>query len=402
MCECAVREHDTAIHMGNGLKQGGYSLPCSSTSLSTLLLSVLSRRARTDCGGYADDMTLGFQHIADLPDALLPLECLKAASGLSSSRTQTLLVSTQTLDSETLHDALPAHWRFINKAIWLPQVLEFLGVGQLLEGRKIISDPCFLKKKLHEVKAHTHGPGPHVEEQGRDGVDGPLRCADAGEQGEQLAPREGVVGLLEVMQEKQLELAPLGLVVEGCVGLLDVLVHAPARHEGPLGRVEEVVEAGRDGEPDGVGHEPVVGVGDGDGPELVGREGVILGEEEEQRVVERALGPTGLGEVQARRRSMGQQVKQAAIDREGDAVGPDAAVAGDLDCRLHCVQRDLGHPDANALAVAGQVVVDVSMSQVRLGPDGLPRALQGPGHVWRVSDAVAAGVPDVCQCEVLL
>ncbi len=44
-----------------------------------------------------------------------------------------------------------------------------------------------------------HGPGLHVEEQGREGVDGPLRRVDAGEQ-EQVAPRKGVIGLLEVMQ----------------------------------------------------------------------------------------------------------------------------------------------------------------------------------------------------------
>jgi hypothetical protein len=74
---------------------------------------VLSRRARTDCWGYADDVALGFQALADLPAALLPLDRFKAASGLSSSTTKTLLVCTQALDSKTLHDALPAHWRFI-------------------------------------------------------------------------------------------------------------------------------------------------------------------------------------------------------------------------------------------------------------------------------------------------
>ncbi len=52
--------------------------------------------------------------------------------------------------------------------------------------------------------------------------------------------------------------------------------------------VEEIVEVGRDGEPDGVGHEPVVGIGDGYGPE----QGLTRPwEEEEQRVVKRALGP---------------------------------------------------------------------------------------------------------------
>ena len=100
------------------------------------------------------------------------------------------------------------------------------------------------------------------------------------------------------MQEEQIKLVAFSPVVECCVDLLDVFLHGPAWHEGSLGLVEEVVEAGRDGEPDGVGHEPVVGVGDGDGPELVGREGLVLGEEEEERVVERALGPAGQGEVQ--------------------------------------------------------------------------------------------------------
>ena len=110
-----------------------------------------------------------------------------------------------------------------------------------------------------------------------------------------------------------------------------------------------------------------------------------------------------LGEVQDQAQQHGpQQVEQAAGDREGDAVGPGAAVAGGLDCRLHRIQRDLGHPDANALAVAGQVVIDDSLIWVRLGPDGLPRALQGAGHVRRVSDAVAAGAPEVRQCAVLL
>jgi hypothetical protein len=47
------------------------------------------------------------------PAALLPLDRFKAASGLSSSTTKTLLVCTQALDSGTLQAALPAHWRFI-------------------------------------------------------------------------------------------------------------------------------------------------------------------------------------------------------------------------------------------------------------------------------------------------
>jgi hypothetical protein len=65
------------------------------------------------------------------------------------------------------------------------------------------------------VAASQYGPSLHVVEQGRDGVDGPLWRADAGDQGKQVAPRERVVGLLEVVQEKQIELVPLGLVVEG-------------------------------------------------------------------------------------------------------------------------------------------------------------------------------------------
>ncbi len=97
-----------------------------------------------------------------------------------------------------------------------------------------------------------------------------------------------------------------------------------------------------------------------------------------------------------------QQVEETAVDREGDAVGPGAAVAGGLDGGLHRVQRHLGHSDANALAVASQVVVEDSLSRVRLGPDGLPRALQGAGHVRRIPDAVAACVPEVRQCAVLL
>ena len=36
--------------------------------------------------------------------------------GLTSSTTKTLLVPTKALDSQTLHDALPQHWRFIKLA----------------------------------------------------------------------------------------------------------------------------------------------------------------------------------------------------------------------------------------------------------------------------------------------
>ncbi len=81
-------------------------------------------------------MALGFQELADLPAALLPLDRFKAASGLSSSTNKTLLVCTQALDSGTLQAAL--HWRFIKPVA----MATYLGTPI---GKEVISEDIFTR-----------------------------------------------------------------------------------------------------------------------------------------------------------------------------------------------------------------------------------------------------------------
>jgi hypothetical protein len=97
----------------------------------------------------------------------------------------------------------------------------------------------------------------------------------------------GVEGLGRVHEEDEEVAFALAFhrLVVGLVELTDVILEDAPGDEALLRPVQRVVEAGGDGEDDGLGHDAVVGVGDRDWTSIARGEGTLFRDEEEEAVV---------------------------------------------------------------------------------------------------------------------
>ena len=97
---------------------------------------------------------------------------------------------------------------------------------------------------------------------------------------------DGVKGFSGV-KEKQEVLYLAGNTLEEVLVDFDGMVHAilPPK-ETFLRRVDESGDGGHDGVSDSGGEEPIVGVGDGNGPSVRDKTGVLLRDEEEEAIIE--------------------------------------------------------------------------------------------------------------------
>ena len=109
--------------MENGLKQGCPLSPILYNLAMDPLLFAMARQAfpaglpPTQQWGYADDLAVGCPDLRSLALALPHVDDFNRASGSSSSKTKSFLISTVETTREALAQALPTQWCFVTPAM---------------------------------------------------------------------------------------------------------------------------------------------------------------------------------------------------------------------------------------------------------------------------------------------